>query len=106
MVPAAELDRAGQTLCVLELVPGVLRLAEHERRIVEAKIQSVTVPQLRIPDAGAGGVAIEDRSEQRDVPVELGLEARPDRGERRRRPAARHVAAENRGPAVGRVDED
>src|SRR5882757_3617755 len=99
MTPAADLEFSVEAGIALLAVPDVLHLADHQRRIVDAEIDSGIVADLRILRTGTRGIAIENSRNDRQVVVDVGPRPHAKRCQRRRWSAARQIDRADRGPA-------
>jgi hypothetical protein len=106
MMPATDLQGSAAVVIGRDVLPAELHLSKHQRRIVDAEVQAVAVALLRIADAGACGIAVENRRENRDVVAELSAQARADRRERRRGTAGRQVDRGDGRPTQRGIGED
>src|SRR4051794_35598474 len=99
MPPAADLEFTVEPGIALLCVPEKLRFAEQQRRIVDAEVEAVSVPKLRVARSGSRRVSIEHRADQGQIVADLGAQPRPHRGQWRRWPAARKIDCRDRRPA-------
>ena len=67
MAPATELEFSVQPRIALLAVPKKLSFGEHQRRIIDPKVDAVTVSQLRIILARSGGISVEQPADQRQI---------------------------------------
>jgi len=61
--PAAKFELSGKVGIALLVVPGVLKLAQQQGRIIDPEIHSVLVAQLRIIRSRARLVTVEDAAQ-------------------------------------------
>src|SRR3954452_18047032 len=99
MPPAADLEFTVEPGIALLCVPEKLRFAEQQRRIVDAEVDAVSVPQLRVAGSGSGRVSVQHRAKQGQVVADVGAQPRPHRGQWGGWPAARKIDCRYRRPA-------
>src|SRR5262245_28413533 len=67
MTPTSNLERCGESSVILAAISPKLEFADHECRILQTKIQSIAVARVGIARTGAGGIAVEDREQERCI---------------------------------------
>src|SRR5262245_59459527 len=105
MGPGAELHGSCQLRRALVLIVPILDLAHDQGGILDAEVCAVSVPLLGVAHAGAGGIAVEEAKEQRNVVVWIQLYSYSGSCERIGRTAARQVDRQTGWPPERAVDE-
>lgn len=98
MTPTADLEFFGETRIAFLGVPEKLSLGEHQRGIVDAKIDAVSVFELRVGPR-PGSVSIKDGTDERQVIGNIRPQTGSHSRKGRRRTAARHVEGQSGRPA-------
>ena len=67
MTPGADLQSRCKSGVILAAIVPKLQFADHECRILQTKIQPIAVAGVRIARTGTGGIAVEDREQERCI---------------------------------------
>src|SRR5262245_66501963 len=67
MTPTSNLERCGESGVILAAISPKLEFADHECGILQTKIQSIAIARVGVARTGAGGIAVEDREQERCI---------------------------------------